>query len=225
MPRLDDGIETRCVIVTGDRRDVLGRLRHRRHPRRSFEHDAEALVAHPFTRRWRRSAATRFRSSPRSTATASAAGSSWRCAATCGSAPTAAKLGMPPAQLGLIYGHTGLRALHRRDRRRRGPRSCSSPGATSTPSAPSASGSSTRSSPTAESRPPRSSSPPRSPPTRRSRCAATSARSRPWPRSARLTPEQERELVELRESCFRSEDFREGIRAFAEKREPRWQGR
>ncbi len=39
-----------------------------------------------------------------------------------------------------------------------------------------------------------------------------------------LTPEQERELVELRRSCFTSEDFREGIRAFAEKREPRWRG-
>ena len=41
----------------------------------------------------------------------------------------------------------------------------------------------------------------------------------------RLTPEVERELVELRESCFLSEDFREGIRSFAEKRPPRWQGR
>ena len=40
-----------------------------------------------------------------------------------------------------------------------------------------------------------------------------------------LPEDEERELVALREACFRTEDFREGVRAFAEKRPARWQGR
>jgi len=41
----------------------------------------------------------------------------------------------------------------------------------------------------------------------------------------KLPEDLERELVELRESCFYTEDFREGVRAFGEKRPPEWKDR
>jgi len=41
----------------------------------------------------------------------------------------------------------------------------------------------------------------------------------------RLDPAVERELIELREASFRSEDMREGVRAFGQKRPARWKGR
>ncbi len=40
-----------------------------------------------------------------------------------------------------------------------------------------------------------------------------------------LEPAVEAELIELRQASFASQDMREGMRAFAEKRPPRWQGR
>jgi enoyl-CoA hydratase/carnithine racemase len=40
-----------------------------------------------------------------------------------------------------------------------------------------------------------------------------------------LDPDIERELIALREACFASEDMQEGVRAFGEKRPARWKGR
>jgi enoyl-CoA hydratase/carnithine racemase len=40
-----------------------------------------------------------------------------------------------------------------------------------------------------------------------------------------LDPDVERELMDLRRACFASDDMREGVRAFAEKRPARWRGR
>ena len=132
---------------------------------------------------------------------------------------------MPPAKLGLVYGHTGLRkfidtvGLARTKElfftgRNLEAERAEQIGLVHEVVADDATWSRTR-----------SSWPPRSPPTRRSRCGATRARSRPSTHNPVLSDAQEAGLIALRESCFASEDFREGIAAFAEKRKPVWKGR
>ena len=135
-----------------------------------------------------------------------------------------AKLGMPPAKLGLIYGHTGLQkfidviGIARTKELFLTGRNLSAPRAMAV-------GLINDTVPDGEL------------PTAAVELAAEVAANAPLSTRGnkhaievlnsypRLTPDQERELIELRRSCFTSEDFREGIRAFAEKRPPRWRGR
>ena len=224
LPQLNRGIENRCVLITGAPPlfsagyDIAGI------PEESFERDAEALVAHPF-----HAAMEAIARHPWPTIAAingHCLGGGLELAITCDLRICAAgaKLGMPPAKLGLIYGHTGLRKfldtiglartkeLFLTGRNLDGARA-DAIGLVNEVVADEE--------------------------LERESVALAAAVAENAPLSMRgnkhaiellnsspeLTERQEAGLVALRESCFSSEDFREGIRAFAEKRRPRWTGR
>jgi enoyl-CoA hydratase/carnithine racemase len=135
-----------------------------------------------------------------------------------------AKLGMPPAKLGLIYGHTGLRrfidviGVARTKELFLTGRNLTAPRAESIGLVNDVVPDADLESAAVELAAEIASNAPLS--ARGNKYAIETLAAFP-----RLTAEQEEELVELRRSCFGSEDFREGIRAFAEKRKPRWTGR
>ena len=109
LPRLDRGIETRCVLITGAPPVFSAGYDIAAIPEETFERDAEALVAHPF-----HDAIEAIAKHPWPTVAAingHCLGGGLELAITCDLRICAAgaKLGMPPAKLGLIYGHTGLR--------------------------------------------------------------------------------------------------------------------
>ena len=179
LPELAEGIETRCVVITGTGRAFSAGYDIGAIPDQTLERDAEALVAHPF-----HAAMDAVSAHPYPVLAAingHCLGGGLELAVRCDLRVCAAgaKLGMPPAKLGLIYGHTGLerfidvigvartRELFLTGRNLSAERA----------------GSSTRSSPTTRSRPHRSASRRRSPQTPRSRRPGTSARSRPSPGS------------------------------------------
>jgi enoyl-CoA hydratase/carnithine racemase len=224
MPSLDRGIDVRCVLITGAGKAFSAGYDIAAIPSESFERDAEALVAHPF-----QAALEAIAGHPWPVIAAingHALGGGLELTLTCDLRVCArgAMLGMPPAKLGLIYGHSGLqrfidaigvprtKELFLTGRNLDAERAeriglvnevvddDALPGAAVELAAEVAANA------------------PLS--MRGNKHAIDTLNS-----YSRLTPEQERELIELRESCFGSEDFREGISAFAEKRKPTWKGR
>jgi enoyl-CoA hydratase/carnithine racemase len=224
LPGLDRGIEVRCVIITGTGRAFSAGYDIGAIPADSFERDAEALVAHPF-----HAAMEAVSAHPYPVVAAingHCLGGGLELAVRCDLRLCAAgaKLGMPPAKLGLIYGHTGLERFidvigvaNTRDLFLTG-RTIDADRALAMGLVNAVVDDEEVETAALELAAEIAGNAPLSMKGNK-RAIETLAR---FPR---LTPEQERELIELRESCFRSEDFREGIAAFAEKRKPRWQGR
>jgi enoyl-CoA hydratase/carnithine racemase len=224
LPTLDRGIEVRCVILTGTGKMFSAGYDIAQIPAESFERDAEALVAHPF-----HDALEVLAAHPWPVLAAingHCLGGGLELALTCDLRLCAAgaKLGMPPAKLGLIYGHTGLRkfiatiGVARTKELFMTGRNISAERAEQI-------GLVNEVVPAEEIE--------RAAVDLAAEIAANAPLSLKGNKYAIetlvanpvLTDDQERELVELRESCFSSADFREGIEAFGEKRPPRWTGR
>jgi enoyl-CoA hydratase/carnithine racemase len=221
LPKLD----ARCVVITGQERIFSAGYDIGDLPDRLFADQAERLVANPFA-----AAIDAIDAYPFPTLGAlngHAIGGGLELALSCDLRIAAAgiKLGMPPAKLGLVYSHTGIRkfidtigAPRTRELFLVGGRIDAATalawGLVNEVVAPeeldaralALAGEMAANAPLAQSG------------NKRVIRAVLDAR-------AQLDPEVERELLGLRRACFSSEDFREGVRAFAAKRPPEWKGR
>jgi enoyl-CoA hydratase/carnithine racemase len=219
------GLDARCLLITATGPVFSAGYDIGNLPREEFADRAEALVAHPFHEAIE--ALDAFPYPSVAALNGHAIGGGLELALSCDLrvASEDAKLGMPPARLGLVYSHTGLR------------RFVDAIGVPRTKELFF----------TARNIPARTAlqwglvndvAAPEELAARGIAYAARIASLAPLSlqgnkRTLRellaaegeLDPEIERELVALREACFHSEDFFEGVRAFAEKRAPRWQGR
>jgi enoyl-CoA hydratase/carnithine racemase len=224
LPRLDQGIETRCVLITGAPPVFSAGYDIASFAAETFERDAEALVAHPYHQALK--ALADFPWPTVAAINGHCLGGALELAITCDLRVCAAgaKLGMPPAKLGLVYGHTGLR------------RFLDTVGLARTKElfltgrnfeAQRAEEIGLVNEVVADDELERVSV----------ALAAEIAANAPLSMKGNkhaidllnacpiLTEQQEAGLIALRESCFSSEDLREGIEAFRERRRPEWKGR
>lgn len=224
LPQLDRGIEIRCVLITGAPPVFSAGYDIGSIPDASFERDAEALVAHPF-----HAAMERLAAHPWPTIAAingHCLGGGLELAVTCDLriCAASAKLGMPPAKLGLIYGHTGLRkfldvvGMARTKELFLTGRNLDAARAEEVGLVHEVVADDELEQAAVDLAAEVAANAPLS--ARGNKSAIELLNANPA-----LSEEQQRRLVELRESSFSSEDLREGIRAFAEKRKPRWTGR
>ncbi|HEY5814848.1 MAG TPA: enoyl-CoA hydratase-related protein [Solirubrobacterales bacterium] len=224
LPQLDRGIELRCVLITGAPPAFSGGYDLASIPAQTFERDAEALVAHPF-----HNAMEALASHPWPTVAAingHCLGGGLELAITCDMRICAAgaKLGMPPAKLGLVYGHTGLRKfldtvglartkeLFLTGRNFPAERAEQIGLVHEVVEDGELEDAAVALAETIAANAPLS--------MRGNKQAIEVLNSNPV-----LSEQQEGGLIALRESCFASEDLREGIEAFAAKRKPHWKGR
>ena len=224
MEELDNGIETRCVIITGSEGMFSAGYDIGDIPDEVFAEEAERIVAHPFSRAIE--AVERFPFPTVAAINGHALGGGLELAVTCDLRVAAAgfKLGMPPGKLGLIYSHTGIQKF------------LDSVGPARTREL-FFTGRNISAERAEQINLVHETVPRESIGTHTVELAAEIADNAPLSLKGnkriigdlltfpRLSENLEREVIELRMSSFRSEDFREGVRAFGEKRKPRWQGR
>jgi enoyl-CoA hydratase/carnithine racemase len=223
LPRLNHGIETRCVLITGAPPAFSAGYDLTAIPGATFERDAEALVAHPF-----HDAMEALAAHPWPTVAAingHCLGGGLELAMTCDLRICAAgaMLGMPPAKLGLVYSHTGLRkfidtlGLARTKELFLTGRNFAAQRAEQIGLVHEVVEDDAFEAAALELAAEVAANAPLS--TRGNKRAIEVLNSNPL-----LSEQQEAGLIALRESCFSSEDLREGVEAFAEKRKPRWKG-
>jgi enoyl-CoA hydratase/carnithine racemase len=218
-------LDARCVIITGDGPVFsagydLGNLEGD-----EFEQNAESLVAHPFTAAIE--AIERYRYPVVAAINGHAIGGGLELALSCDIriAARGVQLGMPPAKLGLIYSHTGLKKfievcgvantneLFFVGRNVDSDRGLEMGLVNQVVERGGLEETSLRVAREIGANAPLS--------LVGNKTVIRALREHPGTLPAQL----ESQLVELRESCFRTEDFREGVRAFGDKRSPEWQGR